>query len=233
MGLNAPFVKESRFGDWFLQTSVWKNRVFDRALNDLHRLMDFDNRSFSTILDVGCGFGLSFEALSKKFNPDLILAIDADPDIQKRSGEAALKCSCMVQLHAANASHIDIDSGSIDLVFCHQTFHHIVEQEAAMSEFFRVLKPGGLLLFAESTRRYIYTPQIKYLFRHAMHVQKTAEEYIDIIRKEGFDLPDSRISLPFLWWSRPDCGMLEFFGFPVPKKREETLVNAVAIKPLK
>ena len=65
-----------------------------------------------------------------------------------------------------------------------------------------------------------------------MHVQKTAQEYISIIREAGFDLPDSRIGLPFLWWSRPDMGFLEWVGIPVPKQREETLVNAVAIKPL-
>jgi len=89
------------------------------------------------------------------------------------------------------------------------------------------------LLFAESTKRYIHSLQIRLLFRHPMDVQKTAEEYIGIIRNAGFDLPDERISLPFLWWSRPDCGFLEWIGFPVPNKREETLVNAVAIKPLR
>ena len=233
MELNLPFVKETRFGDWFLNTNVWKIRVLDRALNDLEKLIGEHNTKFAHILDVGCGFGHSFDALSKRFHPDLIVGLDADPALDKRAGRAAQKCTSPVKLHAANASRIvGIDDASFDLVFCHQTFHHIVDQEAAMAEFFRVLKPGGLLLFAESTKRYIYTPQIKYLFRHPMHVQKTAEEYVEVIRQAGFDLPDTKISLPFLWWSRPDCGMFEFFGFPVPKKREETLVNAVAVKPL-
>lgn len=233
MDLNISFVKETRFGDWFLNTNMWKIRVLDRALNDLQRLIGERTGKYSKILDVGCGFGHSFEALAKRFNPELIVGLDADPALDQRASKAAQRCSSKVQLHAANASEIvGIDDASFDLVFCHQTFHHIVAQEAAMAEFFRVLKPGGLLLFAESTKRYIYTPQIKYLFRHPMHVQKTAEEYIEIIRKAGFDLTDARISLPFLWWSRPDCGMFEFLGFPVPKEREETLVNAVAIKPL-
>lgn len=235
MDLNLSFVKETRFGDWFLNTNMWKIRVLDRALNDLQRLMGGRAAEHAKILDVGCGFGHSFEALAKRFHPAIIVGLDADPALEQRAGKSAQRCSSKVQLHAANASAIvGIDDASFDLVFCHQTFHHIVAQEAAMAEFFRVLKPGGMLLFAESTKRYIYTPQIKYLFRHPMHVQKTAEEYIDIIRKAGFDLPNARISLPFLWWSRPDCGMFEFLGFPVPKEREreETLVNAVAIKPL-
>jgi hypothetical protein len=64
-----------------------------------------------------------------------------------------------------------------------------------------------------------------------MEVQKTAEEYLAIIRRVGFDLPDERVSTPYLWWSRPDIGFLEWIGRPVPQQREETLVNAVAIKP--
>lgn len=232
MKLNAPFVKETRFGDWFLKTNMWKVRVLDRALNDLLKLLGNHRQRYASILDVGCGFGYSFEALSKRFHPDLIIGLDADPALVARAGKAAQNCTSKVQLHAANAARTNLDSASFDMVFCHQTFHHIVEQEAAMAEFFRVLKPGGVLLFAESTKRYIYTPQIKYLFRHPMHVQKTAEEYIAIIRNAGFELPEANISLPFLWWSRPDCGMFEFFGFPVPQKREETLINTVAYKPL-
>jgi hypothetical protein len=63
-----------------------------------------------------------------------------------------------------------------------------------------------------------------------MHVQKTADEYIAIIRHAGFDVPQQQISLPYLWWSRPDGGFFEWVGLPVPEKRDETLVNVVAVK---
>lgn len=232
MSLNLPFVKESRFGDWFLNTETWQIRVLERALNDLERLLPAGH-SYTKILDVGCGFGHSFHALAQRFNPHLIIGLDADPDIRKRAGGNAQRCRAKVELMAGNAALMSkLDDNSVDMVFCHQSFHHIVNQHEAMLEFFRVLKPGGTLLFAESTKRYIYSLQIRLLFRHPMQVQRTAEEYIAMIRQAGFELPDARISLPFLWWSRPDVGMWEWLGFSVPKKREETLVNAVAIKPL-
>lgn len=228
---NAPFVKETRFGDWFLSTDTWKVHVLNRAMNDLLRLMPANPQRIGKVLDVGCGFGHSFDVLAKHFSPDLIVGLDADPDLSARAAAAASQAPCPVSLQGDNAARMQFPDNEFDLVFCHQTFHHIVEQEAAMAEFFRVLKPGGYLMFAESTKRYIHSLAIRLLFRHPMEIQKTAEQYYEIIRRTGFDLPDERISTPFLWWSRPDIGFLEWIGIPVPDQREETLVNAVAIKP--
>ena len=229
----SPFIEETRFGNWFLKTDTWRISVLCRALNDLQRLIpDKTIPDNPSIVDVGCGFGHSFGELAKRFSPQFILGVDADPGLFERANDAAKKSTCAVRLHAANASRLDLPDEAFDMVFCHQTFHHIVEQEAAMAEFFRILKPGGVLLFAESTKRYIHSLPIKLLFRHPMDVQKTAEEYIEIIRKSGFTLPIERISMPYLWWSRPDIGFFEWIGLTVPEKREETLVNAVAIKPL-
>ena len=228
----SAFVEETRFGNWFLHTATWKVHVLRRALNELKPFMPESRERYARILDVGCGFGHSFAELAARFSPDVIVGLDADPAIESRARTEADACAVPVRLHYANASAMGLPDNEFDLIFCHQTFHHIVEQEAAMAEFFRVLKPGGVLLFAESTRRYIHSLQIRLLFRHPMHVQKSAEEYIEIIRRAGFDLPDARIGLPFLWWSRPDMGFLEWIGLPVPDTREETLVNAVAIKPI-
>ncbi|RYY63661.1 MAG: methyltransferase domain-containing protein, partial [Comamonadaceae bacterium] len=118
------------------------------------------------------------------------------------------------------------------LLFCHQTFHHLVEQEAALAEFMRVLKPGGILLFAESTRRYIHSWMIRALFRHPMEVQRTAPEYLQMVRAAGFTVAEESISYPYLWWSRGDLGVLErWFGLRPTADREETLLNLVAVKP--
>ena len=235
MSMNATqsvdaFVEETSFGNWFLRTVTWKVHVLNRALNDLQRLMPPGQR-YDRILDVGCGFGHSFAELSKRFQPQLIVGMDPDPGLHQRASAEAKSCGSPVELHADNASKMSWPDHHFDMVFCHQTFHHIVAQKEAMAEFLRVLKPGGVLLFAESTRKYIHSLPIRLLFRHPMDVQRTAPEYIAMIREAGFELPDSRISTPYLWWSRPDIGFWEWIGRPVPQDREETLVNAVAVKP--
>jgi hypothetical protein len=66
-----------------------------------------------------------------------------------------------------------------------------------------------------------------------MHVQKSADGYLDMIRHGGFSFANHNVSLPYLWWSRAkDFGLLERIGIytPKPGKRRETLVNVAAVK---
>jgi ubiquinone/menaquinone biosynthesis C-methylase UbiE len=132
-----------------------------------------------------------------------------------------------------DCANLPLPDASADIVFCHQTFHHLVEQERALAEFRRVLKPGGVLLFAESTDAYIRSWVIRLLFRHPLHVQKSADGYLDMIRRSGFTFGAHNVSLPYLWWSRAkDFGLLERLHIytPKPGKRRETLVNVAAVK---
>lgn len=224
------FVQESRFGNWFLRTRTWHEHVLTRALDDLQAMLPPSTRCHR-VLDIGCGYGHAFAELVARFGSREIVGLDADATLLDAARPRAAKCSATVELLVGNAADIKRPDGDFDMVFCHQTFHHLVEQEAAMAEFWRVLKPGGWLLFAESTRKYIHSLPIRLLFRHPMEVQRSAEEYLGMIRAAGFTLPPSRISTPYLWWSRSDLGVLEFLGRPTPADREETLINAVAAKP--
>jgi ubiquinone/menaquinone biosynthesis C-methylase UbiE len=227
----TAWVKESVFGIWFLNTDMWFERVLKRAIADLDRILPEPKKRYPLILDVGCGRGNSFELLDEYFNPDHISGIEVDEVLLADAKKQAEARRCSVDLITGNAELMPYPDQSFDMVFCHQSFHHIIQHEKAMQEFYRVLKPGGVLLFAESCRKFIHSFSIRLLFRHPMDVQKTAEEYIDLIKQTGFEVTPENISKPYLWWSRPDFGALEWFGFKVPEVREETLVNLVAVKP--
>lgn len=226
------WVHESSFGKWFLNTDTWVTRVIQVALNDLVQRMDEPKKPYNTILDVGVGFGNSLWNLDQQFHPRKIIGLDVDSQILKYAEKQAQRCEANVDLIECNAMHIKVPNNSVDMLFCHQTFHHIVDHDAAISEFFRVLKPGGVMLFAESTRRYIHSWIIRWLFRHPMDVQKTAEEYLSLIRLTGFQVSEKNISYPYLWWSREDLGIMQnWFRRPIPEEKEETLINLVATKP--
>jgi len=229
-GLDIAFVPETRIGFWFLGTQTWTTHVLRVALDDLERLMPQRKPSYPIVLDVGCGQGKSFRLLIEHFSPQRLIGVDAEEKCLQHAQVEALKEKIPIELPHCDIAALDMADASVDLVFCHQTFHHLSRQQMALEQVFRVLKPGGLLLFAESTRAYIHSWIIRLLFRHPMH-KRSAGEYLAMIRDQGFTFGSQNVSLPYLWWSRSDLGALEWFGFGVPAQREETLVNLVAVKP--
>ena len=234
--LSDSYVEETRFGLWFLRSHTWQHHVLRVAINDLRGLFSEALPEHPVLLDAGCGQGKSFGHLRQTFAPQRLIGVDADPHSLQLSAEEAARLGMPVELIGSDCATLQVADDSVDLLFCHQTFHHLVEQEKALAEFYRVLKPGGYLLFAESTDAYIDTWVIRWLFRHPMHVQKSAAGYLQMIREQGFEFAERNVSYPYLWWSRSkDFGLLERLRLSKPKpfgEREETLVNVVARKPL-
>jgi ubiquinone/menaquinone biosynthesis C-methylase UbiE len=226
------FVPETRFGVWFLSTKVWVDRVLKVAIRDLEKLIDNRKESYPVIVDAGCGQGRSFRLLKDTFHAQRLIGIDLDDDNLRIARQRASDDQIQVEFLKSDCATIGLPDAVADIVFCHQTFHHLVRQEKALAEFHRILKPGGLLLFAESTKAYIHSWLIRWLFAHPMDVQRSADEYMAMIRTQGFQFGSKNISFPYLWWSRSDLGAFEFFGIrPKPTgQREETLVNLVAHK---
>jgi ubiquinone/menaquinone biosynthesis C-methylase UbiE len=231
---SATYVAETRLGFHFLRSHTWQHHVLRVAINDLKRLIGEPLPQGGTLLDVGCGQGKSFGLLRTAFAPQRFIGLDADPRSLQLARAEADRAQFTAELIAGDCARIELADASVDIVFCHQTFHHLVEQEQALAEFWRVLKPGGWLLFAESTKAYIDTWVIRWFFRHPMHVQKSAEQYLTMLRDQGFAFQPKNVSLPYLWWSRSaDFGLLERWGLrapPPPGQREETLINVAARK---
>lgn len=231
--LAEAHVPESRFGKWFLRSNTWTNYVLEVALEDLDRLLDNKEALYPVVADVGCGYGHSIVKLNKRFSPEKIIAIDIDQEMLDAAKHEVDKNQIKdVEYLRCSNSMIKLADNSVDMLLCHQTFHHLIYQVEAIDEFFRILKPGGVLLFAESTKRYIHSWIIKLLFRHPMKVQKTAEEYLALVRHAGFQVEDKKISYPYLWWSREDLAIKEnWLGIQPPLDKEETLINLIAKKP--
>ena len=149
----GAWVRETRVGTWFLGTDMWRHHVLPGTMADLESLLGKAPR-LGRVLDIGCGQGFAFPLIDKHFRPDFLLGIDIDPKLVKRGRSFAEHCSCNVEIRVGDATELDLPDASMDTVFCHQSFHHLAEQEAAAREFFRVLVPGGRLLFTESCRSF-------------------------------------------------------------------------------
>jgi ubiquinone/menaquinone biosynthesis C-methylase UbiE len=111
--------------------------------------------SYTAIVDVGCGWGFSFKLLDERFKPQHLVGIDVDSRMLAAARAEAERHGLSVEFQKTTGSRLMIPDQSMDMVFCLQTFHRIIDQEKALRGFHRVLKPEGLLLFAESTTKFI------------------------------------------------------------------------------
>jgi ubiquinone/menaquinone biosynthesis C-methylase UbiE len=99
--------------------------------------------SRDTLLDVGGGTGLLTETLSDVFGQVLVL----EPDLQKL--RYSVKRRPEVGFIRGSAHRIPIVDGGVGVLISVAAFHHFPDQDAALDEMGRVLKPQGKLLLAE------------------------------------------------------------------------------------
>lgn len=227
---NKDWVRESRFGRWFLSTNMWFQYVLSEAFFDLKQLLKHRLSGTHRILDAGCGQGLAFALLEQHFQPKTIIGVDIDKEEISLASEAAKHCTCEVKFENSTVCDLNIPDSSIDMIFCHQLIHHISDQSTALEEFYRILVPGGLILIGESCRSFINSFYVRLLFRHPLQVQKTADEYVELIKSIGFKINDNDIKTSRPWWSRKDFGLTEKIGLP-QKQQEPTEILIIATKP--
>jgi SAM-dependent methyltransferase len=204
---------DTRFGAWFQNTSVWRRYVIALALDEFEQLLGGALPQGPVLLDAGCGAGSAFQEIAARFRPARILAVDIDRRQLAHARRAAEQCGCPVELQRADLRRLDLRSESIDLVLCHQVLHHVSEQEAVLAELFRVLRPGGLLLVAESCRAFVRSLPVRLLFRHPRGAQRSAEGYRALLRASGFAFERDATSTPDPFWAHGDFGLRERLGW--------------------
>jgi ubiquinone/menaquinone biosynthesis C-methylase UbiE len=230
--MSAGPCPETRFGIWLISSQVWRDYVVRDSLTDLVRLLGPPTPGGRVVLDVGCGVGGALPMLDAAFGPAALLGRDLDGELVRRAAvEAAPLCRAHVDLAVAAADRLDLGDATVDVIFCHQTLHHVEDPAAAVRELHRVLKPGGALLVAESCASFICSLRVRLLFRHMLHVQRAAGQWVALARATGFVVDPERVKTPYPWWSRPDFGLLELMGRPIPARHAEPVVQFVALKP--
>lgn len=224
------WVLETRFGKWFQGTEIWNEYVLEDAFAIVRELVGERCKPGSRMLDIGCGQGSSLPMLDKHFEPESINAIDIDPDLLKVARLAGNECRCDVSVQRGSAMQLDFPDNTFDFVCCHQLLHHLADREAALLEFYRVLKPGGMLLLSESCLPFLKVYWVRWLFRHPKMEQKTAEGYIELTRDAGYFFTEKDILETTPWWSLRDLGLLKKLGLQFWQSKTAE-ISIVATKP--
>lgn len=107
------------------------------------------NNPPQNIIDVGCGIGGSTLHLAQKFGSQAT-GITLSPVQASRGKEraAAAGLSDQVDFEVANALEMPFEDNTFDLVWSLESGEHMPDKEKFLAECYRVLKPGGKMIFA-------------------------------------------------------------------------------------
>ena len=116
--------------------------------------VDFDRlglRPGSNLIDVGCGAGRhSFEAFRRgadvvAFDQDVEELNNVDAILQAMQDQGEAPASARAEAVKGDALDLPYDDATFDFVIASEILEHVPQDERAIEEVIRVLKPGGRL----------------------------------------------------------------------------------------
>ncbi len=150
-------------------------------------------RARGRVVEVGIGSGLNLPF----YGPDVrhVDGVDPSPELLRQARVRAKAVAFPVQLHEGSAENLALDDGCADTAVMTWTLCSIPSPQLALDEIRRVLKPSGVLLFAEhglapEPRVAAWQRRLDPLWRRVAggcHLSRPIDE---LIRTAGFELTD-------------------------------------------
>jgi ubiquinone/menaquinone biosynthesis C-methylase UbiE len=103
-----------------------------------------------SVIEVGAGNGLNFGHYPASVTS--VLAVEPEPYLRTLAETAARKASVPVAVTGGSAERLPADEASFDAVIASLMLCSVPDQDAALREMHRVLRPGGELRFMEHVR---------------------------------------------------------------------------------
>src|SRR6516225_12045181 len=129
---------EGLIARWYARNTGRNIEEFKKAAQEIVRRVP----SGSDVLEVAPGPGFLAIELAK-FGPYRIVGMDISKSFVRIATENAAKAGVGVTFREGNASSMPFESNSFDFVYCRAAFKNFSEPVEAISEMYRVLKPGG------------------------------------------------------------------------------------------
>ena len=113
----------------------------------------YDKKKIDTILDVACGTGDMCEywdkfSKNKDIKIEKIVGADPSEGMLNQAKEKKLNA----QFVKAEAKDLPFKDNSVDILSISYGLRNVVDREEGLKEFFRVLKPEGILVILEFTK---------------------------------------------------------------------------------
>lgn len=103
----------------------------------------------ATVVDLGCGPGADLAAFATAVGPTgRVVGIDNDADAVAEA-VAELSEYDQVQIRVGDVHELDLADGAVDRIHTDRVLQHVASPEVVVREVARVLRPGGVVAFAE------------------------------------------------------------------------------------
>ncbi|MFC4350855.1 methyltransferase domain-containing protein [Fodinicurvata halophila] len=143
------------------------------------------------VLDVGCGYGALARFLARRFSCEVLATNISDRELAHgRELTAKEGLDELVSFEWADFHDLQYEDNSFDSYWSQEAFLHAVDKERVVEEAYRVLKPGGTLVFTDLLVRK-GTPQEdreKIYDRVKSPDMWDTEDYMGALKKAGFSL---------------------------------------------
>ena len=125
-----------------------------QVLGKLRKLVGSEvDRGYRRSLEIGAGTGYFSLNLVQAGVVEEATCTDISPGMVSTLGANAERLGLRVRAARADAESLPFGDNSFDLVLGHAVLHHLPDLTRAFSEFHRVLRPGGRIVFAGEPSR--------------------------------------------------------------------------------
>lgn len=117
-------------------------------------------KSGDKLLDIGCGPGSITLGLAEAVAPQQVIGVDIGQEfVDTAKANAKSAGTNNVEFAVGNALDLDFADDTFDVVFAFALLEHIPEPANALTEWKRVLKPGGIIAVGSSAvSKHVYPP---------------------------------------------------------------------------
>ncbi|MFN0016524.1 MAG: methyltransferase domain-containing protein [Saprospiraceae bacterium] len=107
-----------------------------------------------TYLDIGCSSGyLLQELIEKGADPAKVYGVDISPE-----GIRECQAKGLANTFEMDATHIDLPENHFDVLVASDCLEHIQQDETALQNWYRLLKPGGTLIVFVPAFMFLWSP---------------------------------------------------------------------------
>ncbi len=125
-----------------------------QVLGKVEKLLGRAPGPFARSLEIGSGTGYFTLNLMQAGVVESAVCTDVSPGMLATLRRNAERLGLDVDTAVCDAAALPFEDASFDLVLGHAVLHHLPELDRSFAEFKRVLRPGGVLLFAGEPSRY-------------------------------------------------------------------------------